>query len=536
MENEMALEMMYNERSEDGYDELLKAIGERFNSAVKNGDEPVFRTDASGLFDLFLENLPEDARQYYNCNACRHFVRKYGGLVTIDERGMTHPVMWPVNAPKFFRKAVDEIILRVVKAKVVGAFATSAEVLGRPGTAPFVHMAVGTPKAMIFNKALKTASQREDELRQDYLLLLKATKKYPIGFVESAVNMLRFGMLYRSDAVLKNAEWFLDVQEQMQLDGISKRPNMLWKSAVTAPTGYCHISSNMLGTLLDDIINGLSGDEIKRKFDDKMNPLQYQRPQAPPTKGNVARAEEIVKKLGIKKSLNRRFARLDEIQTIWRPEEEAKPKDSGGSVFAGIKTKAQRNYERGVLTANAGSITFEKFRNKVLGYAKKIEYYCPPTSENYCAIVTAADMDAPPILMWDSEEHRNPFSWYMYFGKSTPGSWNLRWYEWVNVNAVTLKPSMWCDGFEFRGKGAIFILEGCKDSNYHRSGNALFPETLKSELREIRSTIEAYSKDAALGGYDEASACGIAINGDGKYSIRLRVTSDVGVTEYTIDR
>lgn len=34
-----------------------------------------------------------------------------------------------------------------------------------------------------------------------------------------------------------------------------------------------------------------------------MNPLQYQRPQAAPSAGNVAQAERIVEKLGIANSL-----------------------------------------------------------------------------------------------------------------------------------------------------------------------------------------------------------------------------------------
>ena len=82
----------------------------------------------------------------------------------------------------------------------------------------------------------------------------------------------------------------------------------------------------------------------------------------------------------------------------------------------------------------------------------------------------------------------------------------------------------------------FFILKGAKDTGYRTSGNALFPETLKAELREIRSTIEAYSRKAVLGGYDEASACGIRLQGNSKWNARFRVTTDVGTTVYVLDR
>ena len=70
------------ERANDGYEELLECIRRSFaEAAKKDGSEPLFRTDANGLYDLFLNNLPAEARQHYNCNACRSFVNHYGGLV-----------------------------------------------------------------------------------------------------------------------------------------------------------------------------------------------------------------------------------------------------------------------------------------------------------------------------------------------------------------------------------------------------------------------------------------------------------------------
>lgn len=59
------------------------------------------------------------------------------------------------------------------------------------------------------------------------------------------------------------------------------------------------------------------------------------------------------------------------------------------------------------------------------------------------------------------------------------------------------------------GEGAFFILKDCRDLNTPHL--CLFPEFLKHELREIRSTIEAYSQAGKMGGAAEASACGLKI-------------------------
>lgn len=82
-------------------------------------------------------------------------------------------------------------------------------------------------------------------------------------------------------------------------------------------------------------------------------------------------------------------------------------------------------------------------------------------------------------------------------------------------------------------KGVIFILAGARDKV--KSGAALFPQILKGELREVRSTIEAYSQTAELGGRDEASACGILIEAGPASKFTCRVQTTLGSTSYIID-
>lgn len=74
----------------------------------------------------------------------------------------------------------------------------------------------------------------------------------------------------------------------------------------------------MIGTLLKDVATGMDFATVSARFASKMHPLKYQRPQAAPRVGNIADAEKIVAQLGIARSLERRFARIDEIDTLWK--------------------------------------------------------------------------------------------------------------------------------------------------------------------------------------------------------------------------
>lgn len=521
-------------RENDGYEGFLRSIRASFEKRVKGGNEPLFTTDATGLYETLLMALPVEARQHYDCNACRSFVNRYGGLVRIADNGVQYPVMWGVEPPGFFVDAVDEINDEVKAAKVTGVFFTGEKRLGIPRTGSWTHMAVDVPKEMIYRNLMKTPYQMAAEKAEDYKMLTNAIRKYRKETVETALKLLRSESLYRSEKVLGVAEWFLGVLNDSKGARNRTGTNVVWKKVATAPTGFCHVSSSMIGTLLDDIEEGYDFDAVSRRFAEKMDPTQYQRPRAAPSAGNVVQAEKIVEKLGIENSLKRRFARLDEIQTIWHPRPEKKA--ATGGIFAGIATKQTAKKRHNDAPAPTVTMTWEKFQRTVLPDARKIEFLVTGKNDHYSALVTAADPYAPPIIQWDSEDERNPFNWYVYSGGSAPGNWGLKM-GWAEVTAVALQPNMWQPGFDHQGKSVFFILKDCKDHRYRASGIALFPEVLKSELREVRSTIEAYSRKSVFEGYDEASACGIRCQGSAKWwDYTFRVTTDLGVTEYKLDR
>lgn len=522
-----------DERPNDGYDGLLSSIRNSFYNAVGDCKEPLFTTDAgsSPLFDLystFLSNIPHEAQQHYDCKACRNFVNRYGGIVKIAGDGTLQPLMWD-SAPIFFSKAVEAVYRRVRNSKITGVFITDEKILGTPKTGVWNHMAVYVPKAMIYKNRLYTPGQAMSEKYEDFKMVMSAINKYQLSTVETAVNLLRSDSMYRGEKVLGIAEWFLELKQMRPMN-----TNLVWKKVATAPAGFCHISSSMIGTLLDDIEDGLDFETVRRRFNEKMDPLHYQRPQVVPSAGNVARAEKIVAELGLANSLKRRFARLDEIETVWKPVVIPFVVESKG-VFSGLKTKESTYSLRKDIAPRMMTVTWEKFQRTVLPTAKKIELMVKRYKNSYAAIVTAEDHDAPPIIQWDNEEHRNPCSWYMYHNGSFPYDWNLPSGEYVEVTGIAFQPNLWQPGFEHLGKGVFFILENCKDCN--NKTLSLFPELLRSELREVRSTIEAYSKNSNLSGFGEASACGLCIQSSNRdWDCQLRVTTDVGTSLYKLDR
>ena len=527
---------------DDPYDALLAAVRARFAAVcAAAGDKPaLLLTDTPNLFQTFLDALPADARQQNTCATCRAFVDRFGAAVRIDDDGNAHAALWdPAGVPAPFADAMRAMAKAVTDAPVVGVLVASDAMWGAPskgvrGDRPWHHLAVAPPRALIHTSVVHTAGQVAAERREDRATLLRGLDELSADLVKKAVALLKAEVLYRSEKCLGVAEWLLDVHAQRSsARGARRRDNLMWRAAATAPPGFCHVRSTMIGTLLEDLASGMPFDTVKARFAAKMHPLQYQRPTAAPGAGNIARAEEIVAKLASAGALERRFAKLADIVAMWTPT--PNPPPASGGVFSHLKPRAKAASVE--LDTPPTVITWEKFARTVLPDAARIAYLVPDTRQSLMALVTAARPDAPPLLQWDSLDRRNPVSPYLYVNGSLPADWNLRAGGFHPVTAITLAPSHWYGaGLSHHGQFALFILEGARDLRY-ATGAGFFPETLRAEYHEIRKTMEAYAKSAIVAGKDDAEACGIALQKGQPWNFTFRVTSKDDITQsYKLDR
>ena len=280
--------------------------------------------------------------------------------------------------------------------------------------------------------------------------------------------------------------------------------------------------------------------QIKARFDAKMNPLQYQRPTAAPSASNIARAEKIVAQLRSRGALERRFAKLGDLQMRWQPSAHADAAVLGSApreVFSHLKEQTKRKGPAQVEVPPL-TMTWEKFARTVLPTAASIEFLVPAGRQSFLAFVTAKNPDAPPILQWDTAEQRNPVSWYLYVNGSLASQWNLLPGSFQPVTAVVHHPPMWDSQRPLpqHGEKVVFVLKGARDTQYTKS-SGFFPEFLKSEYHEIRSTLEAYATGAVIAGKEEAEACGICLQKGQTWNYTFRVASQDGIrTTYVLDR
>lgn len=541
--------------SSDGdYRRLLEAIPSWFAAATE-GEQVLYTTSRErggpDLWDLFLSNIPEALRQTHTCNACRDFVRTYGGLAVVSKNGLIEPVFWEESFAGenvgVFGEAVAAIARAIRNSRVTGVFYTAEALWGKPETGHWHHLSVTPPARFLFSDPLVSAWGARAKKDLERTLLIKAVLDFPFGVAQSAVKLLEGDHLYRSEVVLGQAKWFLELQRTLL--GLTHKLTWeaaIWHAVANAPAGFCHLRNGMLGTVLSDLAAGLSFRDIQARFGEKMDPTRYQRPTAAPTVGAIDEAERVMRTLGVEAALARRFARLEDLDGfLWRPGlAEAPQPAEGGGVFDRLRPRpvAVESIE-----TPATTMSWDKFRRRVLsgGEVQSIEFYVPARPISFVALTTAVDPAAPPLLRWDRPESgkRNPVGWYAYEKGVSPGSVNLRSGTYCRVTAITSVPSEWASvSDEAPAEGVILFLEGARDLDY-TVGGLLFPESLRAEFHAIRRVLEAYSKVTALAGKDEATACGVAWGSTGggggrpwRNPYRLRVTTKTGPAMYDIDR
>lgn len=527
------------------FDDLVcKRVREHFAGACSTTPpRQLFTTDAVGLYDMFVDALPSELRQHHNCRACRTFVERFGGLVYLIDGEAFSPFWSESNIPEPFTASIRAMRLVATRAKVEGVFYSTEAVLGQPVTGAWRHFSVMLTDAMRFRAPsgrhadrAELASQASALKREEFGMLTRALADYTPEVVTQAIALLDTETLYRSEKVIGVARWLADVQARLAATKNGRRKeNILWAAVAAAPTGYAHARNSMIGTLLDDLAAHVPIDEVKRKFAAKMHPLQYQRPTAPPSTGNIREAEKVVAELGAAGSLKRRFAKLEDLRPLWTPAAPRNPAGKvaeGGAVFAHLLAKP--TVKTTDIDATSSPMTWEKFARTTLAQgADAIEIYAPARG-NYMALITAEDSASPPIIQWDSEQDRNPLTWYVYHGGSTAKAWRVT-HGWVSLTAVTFKPNMYKPGFEHQGVGVMFIIAGARDTRHTASGG-LFVEQLRSQFHGIRSTLEVFFNTAPISGRDEATACGLMCSNGGPWDVRLRVTKAGIRTTYKIDR
>ncbi len=307
----------------DKFSTFAKMVAEAFQTMTKS-EMYVVAIDGDALYRSYLAAFPEGTNPIFRkateheCSCCRHFIRRAGTAVAVtdgvirtvwDQAAESAPYPYNVVATSLrdlVRGASISDLFRVSQKEAsFGAVTTRSLAEGKALT--WSHLYTGT-----IPKAFQAASP--DQVRGDYRTTVQVFKRGLVELAPSALDtvlaLIEANNLYRGAEHKRAVVEFMAAQQaHLSKDGRTQEI-FAWTNA-TGPAS--RFRNTVIGTLVQDLSDGIDVERAVASFEQKVAPTNYKRTTAVITPAMVKKAMEIIEALGLEPALERRFATIKDI-------------------------------------------------------------------------------------------------------------------------------------------------------------------------------------------------------------------------------
>ena len=415
----------------------------------------LFRTDITGdvLWDAYLSAYPEEANPVFrdpessshNCNNCRNFMRRYGNIVAIDADGglMTLFGGSGIGEPYLgIAKQLDGLIKsKPIKDVFFETFAElhslpyetckksqdvfrlgvsrdhkrytkeEAEKFGvvKPNEVrTFNHFHIDVPKQFVLFDG-RSISAVMAFYRDKYSVFKRAMEEIPLDTLYLVRDLINQGSLLDGTAHLFVVERMITEKAIYDIASANQTIPMedwCWDVTYSMDERIAKFKNTLIGVLCSDLAEGEELNIACKKWNIRVDPVNYSKATAPITQKQIAEAKKFVVENNYEASFNRRFAVIDDIKA-----DEIRHINSGDgsieevSVFDNVKSTSTK-HKRSKFD-DIEEVSIEKFLNDILPGCTSVEAFLKNAHEgNLVTMTTAKDETCKQIFKWN-----NPYSW-----------------------------------------------------------------------------------------------------------------------------
>lgn len=405
------------------------AVAKQFEDMQKAAvvvDSGLFRAaiDKDALWALYLSSFPPGTNQMfrqrteYDCGCCRSFVRTVGDVLAIV--GGKVVSIWDVKIPcePAYQAVADALAAAVRSVAIQDKFLHYEKVAGTDRTFEAIsqqgrhsigadvktwdHFFVNIAPQFVMKKdKIPTALAGPRESKE---MLLRALKEIDLGSVDTVLELISQGSLYRGEEHKHAIEAFRSLK--VAFDALATdeaREVFAWAKSGTMGS-VARIRNTVIGTLLVDLAAGVDMEHAVKSFETKVAPTNYKRPTALVTKAMVDAAKATVEELGLTSALARRYAALSDVtvNNILFANRSAR-KALTGSVFddVAVTAGAKRNLDK------IEEVGIEKFLTDILPRMDSVEILVENRHlPNFVSLIAPEDQTSGKLFKWE-----NRFSW-----------------------------------------------------------------------------------------------------------------------------
>lgn len=380
------------------YTQFAQAVNDRFRQLSV---EELYTTDVD-LWDTYLNAYPDaenpiiKERRLYDCNTCKQFIRRLGGVVGIkDDEILT---IWDnfSSLPEPFNMVCCSLYSHIkLEAKITGVFRTRERQYG----VQYNYDAKTNERHDHFWAKIDAKHHCSDpekqrgEMNSRFQVLKRGLRELRLHDFETVLDLIENNALYRGAEFKESVSGFMRLLVQQKPNDLYVWENLMHK--------YSLFRNTVIGTLLVDLASGVELDQAVRSFESKVAPMNYKRPTAIITQRMVEDAVKKISDLGLHGALQRRYAKLTDVsvKNVLFVDNEVKLKDS---VYSILETAIKHTPPD---VKHATTIPADEFIANVLPGTKKLDVFVENRHTGNFVSLTGSD-DPAKIFKWG-----NQFGW-----------------------------------------------------------------------------------------------------------------------------
>lgn len=383
------------------------------------------------LFERYLSAFPEGSdpifkkRSEHDCSCCRHFIKNVGDAVNIDENGNVVTV-WDdaaESAPYPYNIVAAKLRDEVRAAPITDVFRTNMKeyTFGNEVTRSndenmkvltWRHFYSG-PVPMTLRSATPDAVR--GQLRTDRQVFERGLKEVSSEAVSTILSIIDSGesALYKGREFRPVLNYFQNYQSTYNAKEGKAREAFLWLKASPQSASFRGSAIGKLAVALSE--PGADLVQEVAAYERMVAPENYKRTSALVTPGMVKKAMETITELNLEPALERRLAKIRDIDVndvLW-VNRKAKSFMKGGGGLGDMLREAVAGQEK-VDEEKATPISIDTFVSDILPTASEIELFFKNDLASNLVALTAPVNEAPAKLFkWEGD-----FAW-CYTGNVT---------------------------------------------------------------------------------------------------------------------
>lgn len=390
------------------------AVHSTYNTMAKAGELFVVNIPADDMWLAYLGAFPEGTnpvfreRTEHDCSCCRNFIKNLGRVVSIVDGQMI--TVWDAFAdlPEPYKFVAKTLSAFVRTSEIEGVYRTKERSYGLE----FNHERLESGDVLTWNHfhgqvqnahfSLSPASDA-GSLNTTASVFERGLKEITVEALEQVLSLIDAKALYRGEEFRSGVGSFYSLkQEYILLDTEQKVSLFPWEH-MGKPAA--RIRNTAIGTLLQDLSEGMELEAAVRAFEKKVAPENYKRTTALITPKMIEDGLKTLRELGLESAVNRRFARLSDVSVnnvLWASGDARNVmRDTLADALLGSSQVKKAPAK------SSGVISADDFMANVVPKAAQLEVMVTNQhANNFVSLTAPVDAEVGRLFKWD-----NNFAW-----------------------------------------------------------------------------------------------------------------------------